>query len=101
MSEDTKIIFERDATSSAVAAEFKPGDKSYTQFGSETLNANVPWCEVLQEILIKGYSIGQLAKEVETTEQNLFNVLQENYQSLNFRTGARILSIHYRLHPES
>lgn len=80
--------------------EFKPGDKPYCQFGNIILNKNVPWAEVIVEILDKGYALNDIANYAETTLWVLNEVVKLNYDVLPFRAGARIITLHAELFPE-
>ena len=96
--ENDQVIYERGAKESTSTPEFKPGNTPHTQFGNQTLNANVPWDQVVQAILVHKTQ-AELANEVGTPLINVLKILKQNYRKLNFRTGARILSVHCRLYP--
>lgn len=81
------------------SVKFKPGDKPYCYFGKEILNKNVPWLEIILEILKKGYTLYQLAKLIGVDFKILRQVVQLNYGCLPFRAGARILTLHSQLLP--
>ena len=96
--EESQVVYEREIAQSIPAPEFKPGNTPHTQFGNEILNANVPWDQVVQEILTHKTQ-EQLANEVGTPLANIAKILKHNYRKLNFRTGARILTVHCHLYP--
>ena len=77
--------------------EFKSGNTPYLQYGNEILNNNVPWDELVQAILDKGQTIKQIANYAETEINIIENVLQQSYQGLTFRAGARIVALHHKL----
>lgn len=83
------------------APEFKPGNKPHCQFGNEVLNQNVPWDVVLNDIEEKGYSLVTIASIAETTLDTLQNVLKQQFDDLSFRSGARIIGLHYRVCPSA
>lgn len=91
-----KVIYQRDPNIAIDEPKFKPGNTPYTQFGNETLNANVPWYRIVQEILAH-YTQEQLVKETGITSANITKILRQNYRKLNFKRGAQLLSIHARL----
>jgi len=78
---------------------FKPGDRSYTNFGREVLNRNVAWHEILQDIIDTGYNKAVLALEAGVQKSVLNRALSHDYDGIYFRAGARILTIHCRLYP--
>ena len=96
--EDRQVVYEREVAQSIPAPEFKPDNTPYTQYGNETLNANVLWYQVIQEILVHKTQ-EQLANEVGTPLTNIMKIMKQNYRKLNFRTGARILGVHCSLYP--
>jgi hypothetical protein len=94
-----KIIYQRNAEPTEKQPEFKPGNTPHTQYGDETLNGNVPWQSIVQEIQAH-YTQEQLIEESGVKPVNLLNILKQDYSKLDFRTGARILGVHSRLFPE-
>ena len=98
-SENGDVIYQRDAAQAADAPEFKPGATPHTQLGKETLNANIAWDGVIEEIIKADYTLEKLAAEVGLGVKNLQNILQKNYDDLSFRIGARILRVHSQLFP--
>ena len=80
--------------------EFKPGDKPYLEYDGVILNANVPWNEIVTDIKEKHYSLSTIAAIAEATLGTLKAVLKQNYDSLPFRSGARLLTLHNRLYPQ-
>jgi hypothetical protein len=82
------------------SVEFKPGNKPYCHFGKEILNKDVPWVEIIIEILDKGYNLNQIADYAETAFTSLREVVRSNYDALSFRAGARIITLHCSLYPE-
>ena len=93
------IIYDRTSTLFNDQPEFKPSNTPYTQLGNETLNANILWYQVINEILLH-YTQEQLVDEAGITPINLRKILNQNYRKLNFKTGAQLLSIHCRFYPE-
>jgi DNA-binding NarL/FixJ family response regulator len=79
--------------------EFKPGDKSYTQYGNEFLNKDVHWSEVVMELLQIGETKKHIAEYAECSESTISNILKQQYEQLTFRAGARIITLHYNQCP--
>tara|TARA_R110000868_G_scaffold410505_2_gene698757 strand:+ start:8070 stop:8366 length:297 start_codon:yes stop_codon:yes gene_type:complete len=80
---------------------FKPGQTAHTQLGDETLNANVPWADVINDILTSGqYSLDSLATKIQTTAANVMPLLDNDASPLDFKTGAKLLSVHCIVKPE-
>lgn len=80
--------------------EFKPGDEPHCKFGNQVLNANVPWDEVVAELRAKKCSIAEIAEYAECDISVIFSVLKQDYSCLNFRTGARLITLHHRFYAE-
>jgi lambda repressor-like predicted transcriptional regulator len=99
-SENGEVVYQRDVAQAADAPEFKPGATPHTQLGKETLNANIAWDGVVDEIVKANYTLETLATEVGISVKNIQNILQKNYDDLSFRIGARILRVHSQLFPE-
>jgi lambda repressor-like predicted transcriptional regulator len=77
--------------------EFKPGNKPYLVFGNEVLNNNMPWHDILTELLAtSGMSLSELSVRLETTVSTLCNVVNGNECPLTFKQGARLLTLHER-----
>jgi hypothetical protein len=96
--ENGQVVYERGAEQSTPTPEFKPGNTPHTQFGNQTLNANVPWDQVVQEILVHKNQ-QELAVDLGMPLANVTKILKQNYRKLNFKTGARILMIHCNFYP--
>ena len=94
-----EVVYDRETIQATEQPEFKPGETPYTQFGNETLNANIHWYQVVEEILAH-YTQEQLVDEAGITPANLRKILAQNYRQLNFKMGARLLAIHCRFFPE-
>ena len=101
VTEAPTVIYQRGQNDGEKQPEFKPGTTPHTQYGDEMLNANVPWHEIVGQILTRNYTIGRLAEEVKTSIAALNKILKEDFSELNFRTGARILGVHCVLFPET
>ena len=101
VAEATGIVYQRGHNEGEKQPEFKPGNTPHTKFGDEVLNANVPWDQVVSEILTRDYTIAGLAEEIKSTTSVLINVLKSDFSTLNFRIGARILGVHCVLFPET
>ena len=97
---DGEIVYDRATEQAKPGPEFKPGDTPYLQFGDEWLNWGVSWNEIIRAILKHGYSLSQLADEAQSTVFILTRVLKCDFSTLNFRTGARLLSVHSAICPE-
>lgn len=93
------VIYQRDLPPPSVLPEFKPGSTPYTQYGNETLNANIPWYQIIQEILTH-YTQEQLLEETGLVNNDLLEILNQNYCKLNFKMGAKLLRIHSCFYPE-
>jgi hypothetical protein len=100
ITEAPTIVYQRGQNDSETQPEFKPGSTPHTQYGNETLNANVPWDQIVIEILMCDYTIAGLAEEIKSTTSVLNKILRHDFSALNFRTGARILGVHCQLFPE-
>ena len=94
------VVYQRGQNDGEQQPEFKPGNTPHTQYGDEVLNANVPWDQIVSEILTRDYTIAALAEEIKSTASVLIKVLKRDFSTLNFRTGARILGVHCKLFPE-
>jgi hypothetical protein len=94
-----EVIYEREVAQTTEQPKFKPGNTPYTQYGNQTLNANIHWYQIVQEILAH-YTQEQLVDEAGIMPANLRKILVQNYRKLNFKTGAKLLAIHSRFHPE-
>ena len=80
-------------------SEFKPGNTPHLYYGKSVLNANVPWAKIVQQIVVQGYTPQTIAKQLEV-DTNLVKAVAKNDTSrLNFKTGARLLSLHATLYP--
>ena len=78
-----------------IKPDFKPGNKPYLVFGNEVLNNNIPWSEVLNDLVSKAeLAIADIAARLETTREVLENLLKTGECGLGFKQGARLLTIH-------
>jgi lambda repressor-like predicted transcriptional regulator len=93
-----KDIVNNKIVSKKAKPEFKPGDKPYLEYDGVTLNANVPWHEIVTEIKEKNYSLSAIAAVAGTTLSALKEVLKQNFDVLSFRAGARLITLHYQLY---
>lgn len=74
--------------------EFKPGDKPYLEFGNEILNNNIPWSEVLADVMNKGgLSVSLIAGKLQTSINALKTIVDGNECPLTFKQGARLLNL--------
>lgn len=81
--------------SQAKKPEFKPGNKPYLVFGNEILNNNIPWSEVLRDLVIKvELTVIDIAAQLETTVGVLKTLLKTGECGLGFKQAARLLTIH-------
>jgi hypothetical protein len=77
--------------------KFKPGNKPYCRFGNQVLNNNVPWKDILNDVLTtSGMSLSELSIKLETTVSTLCNVVNGNRCPLTFKQGARLLTLQER-----
>jgi hypothetical protein len=97
--EKTKIVYDREKNSKKKQPAFKPGKTPHTQLGHETLNANIPWPHIIEELQAH-YTQEKLVNEAGITPANLQNILAENYSKLTFKIGAKLLMLHSRFYPE-
>lgn len=95
-----EVVYDRETVQISAQPEFKPGDTPHTQFGDEMLNFNVPWDQIVVEILTRDYTIAALAEKIQSTTSVVNKILKGDFSTLNFRTGARILGVHTELFPE-
>lgn len=86
--------------SQAKKPEFKPGNKPYLVFGNEILNNNIPWSEVLRDLVSKAkLTVSDLAMRLETTIGVLETLLKTGECNLGFKQAARLLTIHDKYFP--
>lgn len=90
---------DNNGTNTTTYPEFKPGDKPYTQFGNVMLNANVPWDELVNELIKSGQSMKQIADYAECPLDVIRNIRKGVFDGLHFRAGARICTLHYKAFP--
>jgi DNA-binding NarL/FixJ family response regulator len=76
--------------------EFKPSDTPYLRYGKDVLNNNIDWRTLTLQILEHGYSIEHIADELNVRKNIIEQVLSNNYSRLNFKSGAKLCSIHFR-----
>ena len=82
------------SNASNMKPEFKPGNKPYLVFGNEVLNNNIPWSEVLNDILAKpDMSISKVAAELGTSINMLRSVVDGNSCPITFKQGAILLAM--------
>ena len=94
-----EISYQRDPKEVKQLPKFKPGNTPHTQYGNQTLNANIPWQRIVQEIQVH-YTLEQLVNEAGIPPANLRKILREDYRKLSFKMGAKLLTIHARFYPE-
>jgi hypothetical protein len=96
-----KLRKKNDKTTESAIPEFKPGNKPYCKYDGSVLNANVPWCEVVQELKQRGFTQTQIAQYAECGLQVIKEVLSKKYGKLCFRAGARIITMHSNYYPHA
>ena len=74
--------------------DFKPGNTPHLQYGNEVLNANVPWNEVISDLCSHGLSMAEIAIQLDVELSSIQAVAAKNYSHLNFKAGARLLTLH-------
>ena len=94
------VVYQRDLAQATPQPEFKPGDTPHTQLGNQTLNGNVPWSSIVEEIFQACYTQEQLLAETGITAKDLQKISHNNYKKLSFRSGARLLRVHSMFYPE-
>ena len=80
--------------------EFKPGSQPHYEYDGDILNANVPWNELVDELTQAGYSLKQIATQAECPLATIKEVKNSIFEHLPFRSGARIVTMHYTAQPE-
>jgi hypothetical protein len=81
--------------------EFKPGNTPYLKFGNEILNDNMPWRDMLDELLAKSdLTPSAIASFLDTTVSNLDDVINGNGCPLAFKQGAALVSLWRQCHHE-
>jgi hypothetical protein len=83
------------------AQEFKPGNTPYYEYDGTVLNANVPWNEVVTDLVTRGQSVKSIAEYAQCSVEVISAVLQKNFNVLCFRAGARIITLHCNFYPEA
>jgi hypothetical protein len=81
--------------------EFKPGKKPYLEYDGVVLNTNVPWDELLGDLIASGFSHEVIATEIGTELEILKNIEAKDFENLSFRAGARMITMHSEAHPEN
>ena len=80
--------------------EFKPGGRPYLEYDGSLLNGNVPWNELVCELFERGFSALQVADYAECSLETIAELQQSVFGNLSFRSGARIVTMHYQHRPE-
>jgi hypothetical protein len=80
--------------------QFKPGNKPYLEFDGTILNANVPWNEVVNDILKAGVSSAEISIETHLLPHVIGEILEGNYDGLCFKAGAMLITLHCRYRQE-
>ena len=78
---------------------FKPGKTPHCEFDGAVLNANVPWNELVAELIARGKTEQQIADYAECDLSVIQAIQNNNYENLWFRTGARIITLHTNYRP--
>ena len=94
------ITYQRDIAQATPQPEFKSGNTPHTRLGDETLNGNINWCNIVNDIIPAHYTQVQLITESGLSANQLQNITNKNYNELSFRAGARLLTVHSRFYPE-
>lgn len=95
-----KISKKLDINQANKISEFKPGDTPHYEYDGVVLNANVDWQQVILELQQAGQAPQEIADYAECNVNLINNILNKNYDGLNFRTGARLIALHVRHYPE-
>ncbi len=90
------IIYEAEQELTKLNPEFNSDVATpHCQLGDEVLNANVPWLSVLFEVLNSGrFTLTSLCGEIGADKEIFIRLLDSDVSLLNFKTGARLLSLH-------
>ncbi len=88
-------------TSRVVKEKLVIGRQSFAELGDEKLNYHVPWAAVVMAVLgTKQYTLVSLAEVIDAEQSVVRGLLEDNVDGLNFRMGAKLLSVHCLLFPE-
>lgn len=82
------------------APEFKPGNKPHLEYDGVLLNANVPWNELVDELVERGFTLLQVSDYAECSLDTVKELQESVFDNLSFRAGARIATMHYQHRPE-
>ncbi len=80
--------------------EFKPGNKPYYEYDGVVLNANVPWNELIVELVEARVSVVKIATYAQCSIATIIQLTKYNFENLSFRSGARIVTLHSIHRPE-
>jgi hypothetical protein len=73
---------------------FKPGNKPFLKFGNEVLNNNIPWSEVLNNVLAQpGMTSAKVAAQLGMSINALATIVNGNTCPITFKQGAILLSL--------
>jgi DNA-binding NarL/FixJ family response regulator len=95
-----KPLCEEESPVKSNKPEFKPGNKPYLEYDGCVLNANVPWDELLSDLIASGFTYKMIAKEIGTKIKTLKAVKTKDFENLSFRAGARMITMHSEARPQ-
>lgn len=79
---------------------FKPGDESSYRYKGEWFNAKIDWRLTLKDLVKIGYTIDEIISHTGVTTEQLRKVVFESCDTLTFKQGATILSLHEKYFPK-
>jgi hypothetical protein len=89
------IVYDRRKMKAFKKVPFTPGEQPSCQLGHETLNGRVNCRTTLQEIISsKQFTLSTLSYSLLIEITVLEKILKNDLSALNFKTGAKLLSIY-------
>ena len=91
---ENKVVYLRKENPSKSAYKFKTVNTPYYDLNGEILNNNIAWKEVLETILSnRNYNFAKLSRYLEVKQEVLNHILENNFSTLPFKAGAKLLAI--------
>jgi hypothetical protein len=100
MLQEIKILYSRDNQGRLLKIQrLKSVKTPYCKWGNETLNGNIEWLKVLNQIIkVKKVTLENLSQSLAVKPIVLKKIIEGNDTSgLDFRTGAKLLALQDRL----
>jgi carbon storage regulator CsrA len=79
---------------------FKPGKTPHLHYGKDILNADVKWNEIVLEIMNNGTDAQSIAAQIDVALEVVLDIVEGGYSSLDFKTGAKLCSLHCNFCPD-